>query len=205
MPNLKFQSIHLIPIIASVLFVNSGAVYAIAKCQDADGKWHYGDNASYACGNNRITIIDETGRKLEEIDKPLTFEEINAQKAEEKRKILEEKQQAKHEQEKKRILAIYPTEESVIRARDDRLKGMDKNIRLQQQLLDTMRLDLKGLEARMVTDKEGVKNILETRIKLQRENVDDFRQAISQLRRERERTAEKYEEVLIEFRELTAD
>jgi len=204
MHNLKFHSLKLIPILAFALLVNSGTVHAISKCQDADGKWHYGDSAASACGDARITVIDETGRKLEEIDEPLTIEVINAQKAEEKRKRLEQKQHAKREQEKKRILAIYPTEDSVIRARDDRLEGMDKNIRLQEELLDTMRFDMKALEARATTENGEAKKKLEARIKNRQENIDDYYKAITQLRREREQTAEKYEEILIEFRELTA-
>jgi len=204
MPNLKFQSLQLVPILAFTLLVNSGTVYAIAKCQDADGKWHYGDSAATVCGDTRITIIDKSGRKIEEIDEPLTLEVINAQKAEEKRKELEQKQRTKRELEKKRILAIYPSEESVIRARDDRLKGMDKNIRLQEELLDTMRFDMKGLEARELSVDEKEKEKLETRIKMQQENMDAYYKAITQLRREREQTAEKYQEILIEFRALTS-
>ncbi|GBE07140.1 hypothetical protein BMS3Abin11_00243 [bacterium BMS3Abin11] len=205
MPNLKSQSVRLIPILAFALLANSSASYAIAKCQDADGKWHYGDNAATVCGNAKITIIDKTGRKIEEIDEPLTLEVINAQKAEEKRKRLEEKLRTKRELEKKRILAIYPGEDSIIRARDDRLKGMDKNIRLQGELLDTMRFDMKGLEAKANTANEKEKKKLEMRIKTKQENIDDYYQVITHLRREREQTADKYKEILKEFRELSTE
>ncbi|NOY15964.1 MAG: hypothetical protein GXP23_03335 [Gammaproteobacteria bacterium] len=205
MPNIKFQPAYLIPILVFALFTHSGIAYAIAKCQGADGKWHYGDNAAAACGDSRITIIDEMGRKVEEIDEPLTLEEINAQKAEEKRKKLEGKQRAKRDMEKKRILAIYPSEESIIRARDDRLQGMDKNIRLQEELLDTLRLDVKRLQASALPAKGKAREKIETRIKIRLENIDDYYHTITQLRREREQTAEKYEKILIQFRELTVD
>ncbi|MFW2440821.1 MAG: hypothetical protein ACN4GR_15805 [Arenicellales bacterium] len=204
MPNLKFQPVLLAALLVFALLVNSSTAYAIAKCQDTEGKWHYGDSAAAICGDAVITIIDKSGRKVDEIDKPLTLEAINAQKAEEKRKELEQKQRTKREQEKKRILAIYPTEESVIRARDDRLSGMDNNISLQEELLDTMRLDMKALEARELPVDEKEKEILESRKKMQQENLDAFYKAITQLRREREQTAEKYEEILKEFRELTS-
>lgn len=202
---LKFSSVQLTSILAFVLLANSGAVYAIAKCQDAGGKWHYGDNADAACGNARITIIDGTGRKIEEIDEPKTIEEINAEKAEEKRKELEEAENARREQERKRILAIYPTESSIIQARDDRLRGMDKNIRLQEELLEPMRLGLKDLEAKVATAQGGAKKKIEKRIKSKRENIDNFYRVITQLRREREQAAEKYKKILVEFRELTSD
>lgn len=201
---LKFSSVQLITIIAFSLLAYPGAVYAIAKCQDADGKWHYGDNAAAACGNTRIIIIDKTGRKIEEIDEPKTLEEINAEEAEEKRKQLEDAENAKRAQEKKRILAIYPNEDSIIQARDDRLKGMDKNILLQEELLDTIRLNLKGLEAKVGSAKDGAKKKIEKRIKSKQENIDNYYRVITQLRREREQTADKYKKILIEFRDLTS-
>ncbi len=205
MPILRIKPVHVISILALVLLANSAVVHAIAKCQDADGKWHYGDLAASACGTAKITIIDNTGRKIDEIGVPMTIEEIKAQEAEEKRKELEEKQQARREMEKKRILAIYPTEDSVIRARDDRLKGMDKNLRLQEELLATMRLDLKALKARPVPAQDTEKKKVERRIKTKQDNLDNYYLAITQLRREREQTAEKYEKILIEFRELTTE
>jgi hypothetical protein len=40
---------------------------------------------------------------------------------------------------------------------------------------------------------------------LQQANIDEYYQAITRLRREREQTAQKYENILKEFRELTAE
>jgi len=205
MPNLKIQPVYVISVLALILLTNSGAVHAIAKCQDENGKWHYGDSAAAACGTKIITIINDSGRKIDEIGEPMTIEEINAIEAEEKRKKLEEKQQARRAMEKNRILAIYPSEDSLIRARDDRLKGMDKNLGLQEKLLQTMRLDLKALKARPVPAEDGAKKKLDRRVKEKQDNLDNYYTAITQLRREREQTAEKYEKILLEFRELTAE
>ena len=35
----------------------------IKKCQDAAGKWHYGDNADVACAKSKITEISPEGIK----------------------------------------------------------------------------------------------------------------------------------------------
>ncbi len=205
MPNLKLQFAGLVLFLSPAVLFFSVSAHAISKCQDADGKWHYGDNAASICGDARITIIDDRGRKIDEIPPPMTVEEFNALEAEEKRKAAEERENAKRELEKRRILAIYPREESIIRARDERLKGMDNNIRVQEALLDDMRLDMKVLESKKVPEDPKARAKRESQINSQQESIDAYYQAITRLRREREQTSEKYERILSEFRELTAE
>lgn len=205
MPNLNLHAVaSVLFFLPAVLFLSVSA-HAISKCQDADGNWHYGDNAASICGDARITIIDDRGRKVDEVPPPMTVEELNALEAEEKRKAAEEKEHAKRELEKRRILAIYPREESIIRARDERLKGMDNNIRVQEELLDDLRLDMKVLEAKKMPEDPKARASLESRIESQQESIDQYYRAITRLRREREQTSEKYERILKEFRELTAE
>ena len=205
MPNLKLQFAGLVLFLSPAVLFFSVSAHAISKCQDADGKWHYGDNAASICGDARITIIDDRGRKIDEIPPPMTVEEFNALEAEEKRKAAEERENAKRELEKRRILAIYPREESIIRARDERLKGMDNNIRVQEALLDDMRLDMKVLESKKMPEDPKARAKRESQINSQQESIDAYYQAITRLRREREQTSEKYERILSEFRELTAE
>ena len=114
MPNLNFHPVGVVLFMLPAVLFFSAAGHAISKCQDAEGKWHYGDNAAAVCGDARITIIDKRGRKIDEVAPPMTVEEFNALEAEELRKELEEKENAKRELEKRRILAIYPREESII-------------------------------------------------------------------------------------------
>ena len=205
MPNLNLHPIALVLFLLPAVLFFSATGHAISKCQDADGKWHYGDSAASACGDARITIIDKRGRKIDEVAPPMTVEEFNAMEAEEIRKAAEEREHAKRELEKRRILAIYPREESIIRARDERLRGMDKNIRLQEELRDDMRLDLRVLEAKKVPEDPKARARLESRVNSQQESIDAYNKAITRLRREREQTSEKYERILKEFRELTAE
>ena len=205
MINLNLPTVKLVILLLPAMFIFSGSAYAISKCQDASGKWHYGDNAALICGDAKITVINKRGRTIEEIGPPLTEEELLAQEAEEKRLELEEQQEAKREQEKKRILAIYPREESIIRARDSRLNGMDKNIKLQEDLLDGMRLNMRKLESKELPADKKDQAKLEKRKEDLQASIDEYYQSITHLRREREKTAEKYERILIEFRELTTD
>ena len=205
MPNLNLHAVASVLFLLPAVLFFSVSVHAISKCQDADGKWHYGDNAASICGDARITIIDDRGRKVDEVPPPMTVEEFNALEAEEIRKAAEERENAKRQLEKRRILAIYPREESIIRSRDERLKGMDNNIRVQEELLDDLRLDMKVLEAKKVPEDPKARASLESRIESQQESIDGYYRAITRLRREREQTSEKYERILKEFRELTAE
>ena len=205
MINLKNIPVKMAVLFLSFILFNPVVAFAISKCQDASGKWHYGDNAAASCGDTTITVIDKRGRKVEEIGPPVTEEERLAIEAEEKRQEQEDKLEAKRDMEKKRILTIYPREESIIRARDSRLISMDKNIMLQEELLDGMRLEMKEIEAREVPQDKKAKAKLEKLKKTQKENVDEYYQAITRLRREREKTSEKYERILTEFRDLTTE
>ena len=205
MINLKITPIKMAMFLLPVVLFNPIYAFAISKCQDASGKWHYGDNAASACGDTKITVIDDSGRKLEEIAPPMTDEELLAREAEEKRLQQEEKQQARRDLEKKRILAIYPSEEDIILARDSRLNSMDKNIKLQEKIRDSMVLEMKELDARKTPQNEKNKAKLEKRKKVKQDSIDEYYQAITRLRREREKTAVKYENILTEFRELTTE
>ncbi len=205
MINLKITPIKMAVLLLPVVLFNPVSVFAISKCQDASGKWHYGDNAASACGDTKITVIDKTGRKIEEIAPPMTDEELLAKEAEEKRQEEADKQQARRDLERKRILAIYPREEDIIIARDSRLKSMDKNIRLQEDLRDSLVLEMKELEARETPQNKKDKAKLEKRKKLKQDSIDEYYQAITRLRREREKTSVKYERILNDFLELTTE
>jgi hypothetical protein len=204
MPVLKMNSIIVASLLLVPLMFFSAKLHAIAKCQDAQGKWHYGDTAHEACGDSTITIIDKTGRKVNEVLPPMTQQEREALEEELERLEEEEKQEQQREQEKRRILAIYPTEESIKRARNEKLAGQDKNIKLQERLIDNMRQEVKSLKKRQTPSNKKEAANLKALIESKQANVDEYYRSISRLRREREETALKYDGILQEFNNLTS-
>ena len=52
----------------------------IKKCQDEEGKWHYGDNAAEECERSRVTEIDESGALVKHVKAPPTQEELDAKR-----------------------------------------------------------------------------------------------------------------------------
>ncbi|HJW80631.1 MAG TPA: hypothetical protein VJ396_00170, partial [Acidiferrobacterales bacterium] len=50
----------------------------IKKCQDAAGKWHYGDSADEDCARSKVIELDTRGIQRKEIAAPLTEAELKA-------------------------------------------------------------------------------------------------------------------------------
>src|SRR4051794_22505527 len=50
----------------------------IKKCQDASGRWHYGDTAAESCNQAKVTIINAKGLRVKEIDVPPTEAQLKA-------------------------------------------------------------------------------------------------------------------------------
>jgi len=48
----------------------------IKKCQDAAGKWHYGDSADEDCARSKVIELDTRGIQRKEIAAPLTEGEV---------------------------------------------------------------------------------------------------------------------------------
>lgn len=177
----------------------------ISKCQDANGKWHYGDTAADACGDAKITVFDKKGIKVEEIDSPPTAAEVEARRAAKEREKREMQLQQEREEARKRILRVYPDEASILRARDQRIAGLDKQINLNETLLDDLRLEMSQHESRKLpTDKKAKEKYLKRKQNLDLQ-MDDYNDVLRKLRRERETTNSKYQTILEEFWDLTGD
>ena len=186
-----------------VLSAHANAQGAIEKCQDAAGKWHYGDSAADACAESKITVLDNKGIKVEEIERPPSMDEVEAREAE---KIRLEKQAAMEKERaiaRERILRVYPDEASIVRARDQRLDGLDRNISLNEQLLDELRLRKNKLDkAAVPKDDKAKKRQADKKTNVQTQ-IDQYMSSISRLREDRERVEKKYGGILEEFYDLT--
>jgi len=136
--------------------------WAIKKCQDSEGNWHYGDFAVHACSQSKITTLDARGNITEEQEAPLTDQEKQAQ-AEALR--LEKEQLAKEtaqREERNRILSIYETEADIERQRDNQLYSVQSNI-------DVTKAYIKSLKDRQATNKTRTAAITNSVLKQQSE------------------------------------
>lgn len=117
------------------LFPATSVQGQIAKCQDADGKWHYGNFASEECAQSDVTHMDGSGNVLGRESRPLTDEELaEAKETAERDSALQAKLDLELA-ERARIADIYDTEEDIARARDNKLQTVEQQLATVDSLL----------------------------------------------------------------------
>ncbi len=129
----------------------------ITKCQDPQGKWHYGDNASEACAKSKITIMTDEGVTKKEIAAPPTEAEL---KAREERKAEEKRTQKQAEDQKKKdqlLLATYAVEDDIIYVRDRKLAQVESSIKASEETLKSLQNVLQRFEKQAADEQKGGK------------------------------------------------
>ena len=182
----------------SALLSNASLGQAIAKCQDADGNWHYGNFADEACAHESdVTKLNAGGEVVGVVKPPPTKEELEAsQKAKKERDAAEKvrKQQIERDQN---IVRIYGSEEVILATRARKIESIDGNIQVTEQLRQGIISDLEELKTRDQTKK--VKALI-----TERENaIKSYDQVISQSKVEREKIEAEFADILQRFRSAT--
>ncbi len=190
-------------LMTSVLLFASSA-HAIQKCKDADGKWHYGDNAEENCVTTEVTTLTERGFVKDTLDAPKTEEEKLAQ-AEAEEKELEAARQRKIKQdERDRILSIYEREEDIDRQRDNQLASVDGNIRVHQAYLKQMDGKIKRLTDKSAAAKGKRKEKIDQELIASKSRVEEFSAELKRLEEQRISISEKFAGEKKLYRELTS-
>lgn len=190
--NMKFNAICLA--LWAVLFTAGAQAQSITKCQDAEGKWHYGDFASEACAkDSTITELNERGIKVRESDAPPTQAELDARKAAEEKAKEEAAHRAEVEAENQRLLRAYDSAQSIIDARDERIEAMERDLESQRLFRQDLVDEKKKLEAE--GGQSGHISVLE-------QQIQQYDKAIDTLQSERQATIEDYNQELKRYREL---
>lgn len=123
-------------VLACLLMLQSAN--AITRCQDAQGKWHYGDYATEACNQSKLTELNDRGVIVNEVDAPKTSEELAAEEQEIERQQQEELRKREEQEERERILSIYETEDDIDRQRDNKLNAVQSNIDVHNAYLNSL-------------------------------------------------------------------
>ena len=119
----------------------------IKKCQDAAGKWHYGDEAAEECARTGVIELSPAGVKTGVIKAPPTSEELKQREQqqaelEEARKRAEE--QARRDQQ---LLATYGHEKDIIYIRDRKLEQIEYTISAANETMKPLRAALSRMQA----------------------------------------------------------
>ncbi|MDH3689453.1 MAG: hypothetical protein OEU36_08235 [Gammaproteobacteria bacterium] len=183
----------------------AGNVSAITKCQDAEGKWHYGDYADEECAASGLhTEIDEnSGLKLGEEGPPPTAEETKAEEDARAAQEAAERAAAEQKAREDKLLSIYESEQSIITARDTRLESVDNMISINNDLRQGLVEQLAKLEElRQSTSERDAANELDQNIAKTHAQIAEYDAANKAKLAEREEIERKYNLDLANYRKI---
>ena len=129
----------------------------ISKCQDAHGKWHYGDTAAEACAKSKVTVLNQQGITKKEIAPPPTAADLQ-KLAEEQERAQQAKEQAKQDE---LLLSSYAHEADILYVRDRKLSQIDAQIKASEETLKSLRAALARSEANAAEEQKGGKAVSE--------------------------------------------
>lgn len=127
--------------------------HAIKKCQDADGKWHYGDTAVDECERSKVTTLNNRGFISSEDEAPKTQEELAAEEASLAKERAEEQRIEEEKAERERLLSIYQTEADIDRQLDNQIYSVDSSIAVHKVYLKGMQEKVDRLKIKKSSQK----------------------------------------------------
>jgi len=187
---------RLIVLLAAFFFLLPVAAQSIKKCQDADGKWFYGDHAASQCERSRITEIDEQGATIGETDAPPTQEELDAKQRAQEQMVEQAVVKANQRRLDQRLLITYDNPDSIVRTRDALLAAIDSAIEADQVLKEHLDAELDKIKA---SGEAGASDQAESL----RSQIAAFDDAIQERLTQRELVRKKYDTDHRRYLELT--
>lgn len=182
----------------------AGKTSSIKKCQDATGKWHYGDSAAEECAKSKVTVITEKGTTKSVIAAPPTEKELKEREAQ--RESIEAEQARAAEQQRKDalLLSTYGVEEDIIYIRDRKIAQIESSIKASEQTLKPLRAALARMEAQAADESKDPKaaEVTAKNIETTRNQIARHEAAITAKRQEQETLRQQHASELERYREL---
>lgn len=177
-----------------------GAGPQIQKCQDASGKWHYGDTAAVSCAASKITVIDERGIAKREIAAPPSESDIRARDEAEQKRV-KAKEQAKQDE---LLLSTYAHEADIVYVRDRKLAQIEASIRASLDTLVSLRAALARTQAQAADEQKSGKPSEQTAKALEQTQaqVNKHEAVVEAKKKEQQAMRERAEMDLARYRQL---
>lgn len=183
--------------------VISPAAFAIKKCKDANGKWHYGDTAVKECENSKITTLTDRGFIEGELDAPKSKEELAAEKDQQDRIEAEKQAKIQAEEEKVRILSIYETEDDIDRQRDNQIQSVQSNIEVHKAYINSMNGRIKRNQKKMgEVQSSAVKTSLQRQIDEANKDIAAYKTKLVSLEADKAKIVKRFENEKEVYRKL---
>lgn len=202
---------HLITALAAFLALSLGTSATAAegprikKCQDAAGKWHYGDRADAECAHSKVIDLDKRGIQRKETPAPLTDAELKMREENRAADELRKKQETEIKRRDQQLLATYSFEADIIQSRDRTLLDLEKQIHATEETLESLEKARTRIDQQAEIDKRGGKTISsQTQQALDRNAAQTkaHEASLETLKRKRETMGAQYDSDLKRFREL---
>lgn len=181
-----------------------GGASSIKKCQDATGKWHYGDTAAEECSRSEVTVISEQGTTKSVIAAPPTETELKEREAQRETIEAEQARAAERARKDTLLLSTYGVEDDIIYIRDRKIAQIEASIKASEQTLKPLSAALARMEAQAVEESKDPKAAEATakNIEMTRNQIARHEAAIAAKRQEQEALRKQYTEELERYREL---
>jgi hypothetical protein len=186
----KLFSIALVATLLGLLAASPA--YAIKKCKDSEGRWHYGDQAVRSCEQSKVTTLTDRGFIKSEKSAPKTEAELKAEE-EANASFGEEEKRLKAEQdERNRILSVYETEADIDRQRDNQLDSIESNIAVHKAYLKSMQAKIVRTNESMQGAKGKRKEKLEASLSNSQSEVKEFTARLEDLVKQKDQITKKF-------------
>ena len=177
----------------------------IKKCQDAAGKWHYGDSADEDCARSKVIELDARGIKRKEIAPPLTEAELKARDQNRERDEQARKQIEEQHRRDQQLLATYAIEDDIILTRDRKISDIEAQISASQETLKSLRASLAKLQEQAAGEQRTAKQVSPQTTKTISNNeaqIAKHEAYVEKMHKDQEATRVQYQTELERFREL---
>jgi chromosome segregation ATPase len=177
----------------------------IKKCQDAAGKWHYGDNADEDCARSKVIELDTRGIQRKEIAAPLTEAELKAREQNREQDEQARKLAAEQQRRDQQLLATYAIEEDIVLTRDRKIKDIEAQIHASQETLKSLQTSLTRLKTQAADEQRGGKPVSPQTAKTIANNeaqIAKHQAYVEKMKKDQDTMRTQYQTELERFREL---
>ena len=137
----------------------------IKKCQDARGRWHYGDTADAQCKQSKVVEINKQGITTKEIAAPLTPQELQQRELNKSSVEAEKKKTDEQARQDRLLLATYGHEDDITFVRDRKIADIEGQVQASRQTLTSLGNALKRVQTQAAEEQRGGKPVSEATTK----------------------------------------
>jgi hypothetical protein len=206
--NLTIFTLLLVSVFAATLPASAAddkKAARIKKCQDAAGKWHYGDSADEECARSKVIELDMHGIQRKEIAAPLTAAELKEREQNRERDELARKQIEDQQRRDQQLLATYAIEADIILTRDRKVSDIEAQIRASDETLKSLRSSLARLQAQAAEEQRTGKQVSPQTAKTIANNeaqIAKHEAYVEKMKKDQDAMRTQYQTELERFREL---